>query len=167
MRDVCVRSKYLPMVVLRRLDAVLEDTRQAVLKQKAKLDRAKIVEQGPALCQAAGQAFYNTSPFTMRDLRARARQQQADFEAWLDGYSPNVQEILDNFEFRSDTSIRLPGLDNYGIGTLFEELVRRFNEENNEEAGEHWPPPRCCQTDGPTHLPAARLADQIRNLPAL
>ncbi len=179
LRDVYVRSKYrdviLPMIVLRRLDVVLEDTKQAVLKQKAKLDGAQIVEQDPALCQAAGQAFYNTSPFTMRDLRARSRQQQlkTDFEAWLDGYSPNVQDILDNFEFRnqiprlskrdalgaliekltstkvnlspdpvrnSDGSIRLPGLDNHGMGTIFEELLRRFNEENNEEAGEHWTP---------------------------
>jgi type I restriction enzyme M protein len=124
---------------------------------------------------APGQAFYNTSPFSLRDLRPRARQQQlrADFEAYLNGFSPNVQEILDSFEFRnqiprlsradalgnlieklldrsinlspepvenSDGSIRLPGLDNHAMGTIFEELVRRFNEENNEEAGEHWTP---------------------------
>ena len=101
-----MRGKYrdviLPMTVLRRLDAVLEPTKQAVLDMKASLDKAGIVDQRLALRQAAGQSFYNTSNFTLRDLRSRASQQQlkADFEAYLDGYSPNVQEIIDNFEFR-------------------------------------------------------------------
>ncbi len=179
LRDLYVRGKYrdviLPMTVLRRLDAVLEPTKPAVLDMKASLDKAGVVHQDQALPQAAGQAFYNISKFTLRDLRARASQQQlkADFEAYLDGFSPNVQEILENFEFRNqiqrlskadaigtliekfldpsinlspypvraaDGSVRLPGLDNHGMGTIFEELVRRFNEENNEEAGEHWTP---------------------------
>ncbi len=174
LRDLYVRGKYrdviLPMTVLRRLDAVLEPTKQAVLDMKAALDRAAITNQDQALRQAAGQAFYNTSRFTLRDLKARASQQQlkADFEAYLDGFSPNVQDILENFEFRNqiprlakadalgtlierllspdinlspnpvlggDGSVRHPGLDNHGMGTVFEELVRRFNEENNEEAG--------------------------------
>jgi type I restriction enzyme M protein len=179
LRDLYVRGKYrdviLPMMVLRRLDAVLEPTKQAVLEMKASLDSAGIVHQDQALRQAAGQAFYNTSKFTLRDLKARASQQQlkADFEAYLDGFSPNVQDILENFEFRNqiprlskadalgtliekllspdinlspnpvmngDGSVKHPGLDNHGMGTVFEELVRRFNEENNEEAGEHWTP---------------------------
>src|SRR5216117_986469 len=179
LRDLYVRGKYrdvvLPMMVLRRLDAVLEPTKQAVLGMKAALDEAKIVHQDQGLRQAAGQAFYNTSKFTLRDLKARASQQQlkADFEAYLEGFSPNVQDILENFEFRNqiprlskadalgtliekllspdinlspnpvknaDGSIKHPGLDNHGMGTVFEELVRRFNEENNEEAGEHWTP---------------------------
>jgi type I restriction enzyme M protein len=179
LRDVYVRGKYrdviLPMIVLRRLDAVLEPTKQAVVEMKASLDKAKVSNQDPALRSASGQAFYNTSPFTLRDLRNRASQQQlkADFEAYLDGFSPNVQEILENFAFRNqvpklskadaigtliekfldasinlspnpvlntDGTVRLPGLDNHGMGTVFEELVRRFNEENNEEAGEHWTP---------------------------
>ena len=179
LRDLYVRGKYrdviLPMTVLRRLDAVLEDSKKAALDMKAKLDKAGVVEQDVALRQAAGQAFYNTSKFTLRDLRARASRQQleADFRAYLDGFSPNVQDILDNFEFRNqiqrlskadalgtliekltspdinlspapvkntDGSVRHPGLDNHGMGTIFEELVRRFNEENNEEAGEHWTP---------------------------
>ena len=107
LRDLYVRGKYrdviLPMAVLRRLDAVLEPTKQAVLDMKASLDKAGIVHQDAALRQAADQSFYNTSKFTLRDLRARASQQQlkADFEAYLDGYSPNVQEIFDNFEFRN------------------------------------------------------------------
>ena len=179
LRDLYVRGKYrdviLPMTVLRRLDAVLEDRKPAVLKMKDSLDAAGVVEQDAALRQAAGQAFYNVSPFTLRDLRARASRQQleADFRAWLDGFSPNVQDILDSFEFRNqiprlsradalgaliekltspdinlspdsvtgvDGAVLRPGLDNHGMGTIFEELVRRFNEENNEEAGEHWTP---------------------------
>ena len=179
LRDLYVRGKYrdviLPMIVLRRLDAVLEPTNDAVQSMKANLDSAGITNQDAALRQAAGQAFYNTSVFTLRDLRNRASQAQlkADFEAYLDGFSPNVQEILENFEFRNqipklskadvlgtliekflDSTINLgpkpvlngdgsekhPGLDNHAMGTIFEELVRRFNEANNEEAGEHWTP---------------------------
>ena len=84
--------------MLRRLDAVLEGSKQAVLDMKATLDDAGVVEQDPALRQAAGQAFYNISGFTLRDLRARANRQQltADFQAYLDGFSPKVQDILDN-----------------------------------------------------------------------
>ncbi len=179
LRDVYVRGKYrdviLPMTVLRRLDAVLEPTKQAVLNRKADLDAVGVVNQTPALCRVAKQAFYNTSKFTLHDLRARASRQQlqADFEDYLDGFSPNVQDILDNFEFRNqlarlsradalgaliekltspdvnlapgpvtdaDGTVRRPGLDNHGMGTVFEELIRRFNEENNEEAGEHFTP---------------------------
>ncbi len=179
LRDLYVRGKYrdviLPMMVLRRLDAVLEPGKQAVLSMKENLDQAGITNQDAALRQAAEQAFYNTSRFTLRDLRNRASQAQlkADFEAYLDGFSPNVQEILDNFEFRNqipklskadvlgmliekfldfsinlgpkpvlngDGSVKHPGLDNHAMGTIFEELVRRFNEANNEEAGEHWTP---------------------------
>ena len=179
LRDVFVRGKYrdviLPMTVLRRLDSVLEPTKQAVIEMKASLDRAKIANQDAALRAAAGQAFFNTSKFSLRDLKSRASQQQlkADFEAYLDGFSANVQEILDCFEFRNqiprlskadalgtlierflDPSVNLspnavlnengtvkhPALDNHAMGTVFEELVRRFNEENNEEAGEHWTP---------------------------
>ena len=105
LRDLYVRGKYrdviLPMTVIRRLDAVLEPTKKAVLDMKATLDKAGIVHQDAALRQAAGQAFYNTSPFTLRDLRARASRQQleADFRAYLDGFSPNVQDIINNFEF--------------------------------------------------------------------
>jgi hypothetical protein len=96
LRDVYVRGKYrdviLPMTVIRRLDAVLEPAKGAVLTMKKQLDQAGIVNQRAALCQASGQAFYNTSPFTLRDFKARAKQQQlkADFEAYPDGFSPNA-----------------------------------------------------------------------------
>src|SRR3712207_5367048 len=107
LRDLYVRGKYrdviLPMTVLRRFDAVLEPTKQAVLEMKVLLDKERIVEQDSALRDAAGQAVYNTSKFTLRDLRSRTSQQQLrlDFEAYLHGFSPNVQEILDAFEFRN------------------------------------------------------------------
>lgn len=173
------RSKYrdviLPMTVLRRLDTVLEPVKDNVRAMKEQLDAAGVIEQDVALRQAAGQAFYNTSPFTLRDLRNRASQSKLrdDFEAYLDGFSPNVQDILDNFEFRNqvpklsradalghliekfleptinlgpnpvlngDGSVKLPALDNHGMGTIFEALVRKFNEANNDDAGEHWTP---------------------------
>ncbi len=179
LRDLYVRGKYrdiiLPMTVIRRLDVALEPTKQAVLAMKDRLDKNGIVEQEAALKQAAGHAFYNASPFALRDLRSRAGRQQlrADFEAYLDGFSSNVSDILERFEFRNqiprlsdadalgaliekflspdinlspcpvknpDGSVALFGLDNHAMGTIFEELVRRFNEENNEEAGEHWTP---------------------------
>lgn len=181
LRDVYVRGKYrdviLPMTVIRRLDALLEDSKESVLDMKKKLDAAGIDNQWPALCNVAGQAFCNASPFRLRDLTSRAKKQtlKTDFEAYLDGFSPNVQEILEKFKFRNqiDTMIEAdilgaviekfissdinlspnpvykdeeknilkhPGLDNHGMGTIFEELIRKFNEENNEEAGEHWTP---------------------------
>ena len=94
LRDVYVRGKYrdviLPMTVLRRLDAVLEPTKQAVLDMDAALDEMGITDKKIPLRQAAGQAFYNTSKFTLHDLRARASRQQlkVDFENYLAGFSP-------------------------------------------------------------------------------
>ena len=155
------------MAVLRRFDVVLEKNKKAVLDKKASLDKAGVVEQEQVLRRAAGQAFYNTSKFMLRDLRARDKQAQlkSDFEDYLDGFSQNVQDILNNFDFRhqipklvesdalgimieeflspninlgpdpvlnSDDSVKHPGLDNHAMGTIFEELVRRFNEKNNE-----------------------------------
>ena len=99
LRDVYVPGKYrdviLPMTVIRRLDAVLEDTKQQVLDMKKVLDDAGITNQWGALCNAAGQAFCNASPFCLRDLTGRSAGQKlkTDFEAYLDGFSPNVQEI--------------------------------------------------------------------------
>jgi len=126
LRDLYVRGKYrdviLPMTVLRRLDAVLEPTKQSVLDMKERLDKGGITNQDAALRRAAGHAFYNTSKFTLRDLRARASQQRLrqDFEDYLDGFSPNVQEILDNFEFRNQIP-RLSKAD--ALGTLIEKFL--------------------------------------------
>ena len=179
LRDLYVRGKYrdviLPMTVIRRLDAVLEPTKQQVIDEKKWLDEAGIADQTGPLQQAAEQQFFNASPFTLRDLRNATSQQQLrdNFNAYLDGFSPNVQDILEKFEFRNqiarlstsgaldalverflsqavnlspnpvendDGEVRLPGLDNHAMGTIFEDLLRRFNEDNNEEAGEHWTP---------------------------
>ena len=179
LRDVYVRGKYrdviLPFTVLRRLDAVLESTKQAVLERKKFLDTHGVAEQDGALRMAAGQAFYNTSESTLEKLKTSTAGQRLrdDFIDYLNGFSPNVQEILTKFKFRdqiqtlvdahilgflindfldpdinlsplpikdADGRVRLPALDNHGMGTVFEELIRRFNEENNEEAGEHFTP---------------------------
>ena len=179
LRDLYQRGKYrdviLPMTVLRRLDAVLEPTKEKVLEHQKYLDAAGITAKDGPLKQAAGKAFYNASQFTLRSLLSANNRQQlaADFQAYLDGFSPNVQDILRNFEFHNqisrlsaadalgttiemflspdinlspdpvlnnDGSVRMPGLDNHAMGTIFEDLVRRFNEDNNEEAGEHWTP---------------------------
>ena len=170
------RKEFLPMILLRRFDAVLEDTKKEVLAMKERLTAANIIQQDEALCAVAGQAFCNSSPFTLKDLKSRTNSQQLklDFIAYLDGFSANVQDIITKFKFRNeidtlveggvlglliekfvdnrinlsnrpvlfdDGSVRLPALDNHSIGTVFEELLRRFNEENNvTEAGEHFTP---------------------------
>lgn len=170
------RKIIMPMMVLRRLDALLEPTKDAVLSMKKKLDEQGVINQEAALCSVAGQAFCNSSPFTMKQLKSRTNRQQLklDFIAYLDGFSENVQDIITKFELRNqinklsdggilgmliekfvdprinlsnkpvlddEGNIKLPALDNHSMGTVFEELLRRFNEENNvTEAGEHFTP---------------------------
>ena len=169
------RKIILPMMVIRRFDAVLEPTKKAVLEMKKNLDAAGITEQDEALCAAAGEAFCNSSPYTLSDLKSRTNQQQlrADFILYLDGFSKNVQDIIKKFEFRNqidklsdhdilglliskftDPSINLssrpvttaagvtlPALDNHTMGTVFEEVIRKFNEETNiTDAGRHFTP---------------------------
>jgi type I restriction enzyme M protein len=179
LRDIYRRGEYrnviLPMTVIRRLDAVLESTKDAVLAKKKELERAGVENMDDGLCKIAGQAFCNSSPFKLRDLTARSTpaQLKADFAEYLDGFSPNVQEVIEKFAFRNQIqkmldagilgsviekfvsphinvshlpvlnrggNVVLPALSNHAMGTVFEELIRRFNEENNEEAGEHFTP---------------------------
>ena len=200
LRDLFSRGKYrdviLPMTVIRRFDAVLEPTKHQVLEVDAKLKAAKVDNPDQALRQAAGQAFYNTSKFSLRDLKGATSQQQleADFTNYLNGFSENVQQIIENFKLRQlvpelsksgslgvlldrmlspdinlgpepvrngDGSVRLPGLDNHAMGTVFEELLRRFNEANNEEAGEHWTPRDAVQLM--TNLIFLPIKDQIES----
>jgi type I restriction enzyme M protein len=166
LRDYFKRGKYvdfiLPMTVLTRLDIVLEPTKAEVLAMHVRLDEMGVVNQEAALRMASGLPFYNTSKFSLSSLRNRANPQQLhqDFLDWLDGFSESVQDIIENFKFRRnqvpdlakanligpliekflDPQLKVAALDNHAMGTVFEELVRRFNEANNEEAGEHWTP---------------------------
>jgi len=166
LRDYFKRGKYadfiLPMTVLTRLDTVLEPTKAEVLAMHVRLDEMGVVNQEAALRMASGFPFYNTSKFSLSSLRNRSNPQQLhqDFLDWLDGFSESVQDIIENFKFRRnqvpdlakanllgpliekflDPQLKVATLDNHAMGTVFEELVRRFNEANNEEAGEHWTP---------------------------
>jgi type I restriction enzyme M protein len=182
LRDVYVRGKYrdviLPMIVLRRLDALLEPTKDAVLEELAfQRDEAKFTEWDESgLREASEYVFYNVSTWTLQKLKDTATNSQqilqANFEDYLNGFSPNVKEIIDKFKLRSQVrhmaskdvlldvlekftssninltpyekedaeGRKLPALSNLGMGYVFEELIRKFNEENNEEAGEHFTP---------------------------
>ena len=182
LRDVYVRGKYrdviLPMVVLRRLDALLEPSKEAVLEEvKFQKEEAGLTELDEAgLKDASGYVFFNISTWTLQRLfdTATNSQQilQANFEDYLNGFSPNVKEIIEKFKLKEQVrhmankdvlldvlekftspyinltpfekldpeGRKLPQLSNLGMGYVFEELIRKFNEENNEEAGEHFTP---------------------------
>lgn len=182
LRDVYVRGKYrdviLPMVVLRRLDALLEPSKEAVLEELAfQRDEAGFTEWDESgLREASGYVFYNTSPWTLQRLSETVSNSQqilvTNFEDYLNGFSPNVKEIIEKFKLKSQIrhmaskdvlldvlekftspyinltpfetedpdGRKLPALTNLGMGYVFEELIRKFNEENNEEAGEHFTP---------------------------
>lgn len=171
------RKIILPMFVIRRFDAVLEPTHDAVVAAKKKFEATgKATDFDPALMSIAGQAFVNKSDFTLTDLKSRTNQQQLkkDFINYLDGFSANVQEIINKFHIRNeidrlseqdrlglliekfvdprynfsnrdilneDGSVRIEALDNHTMGTLFEEVIRMFNEETNvTDAGRHFTP---------------------------
>ena len=182
LRDVYVRGKYrdviLPMVVLRRLDTLLEPSKDAVLEevrfQREDMDSIELDDE--PLKAASGQVFYNVSKWTLKTLFNTATNNQqillANFEEYLGGYSDNVKEIIERFELpakirhmagkdvlldvlekfvspyinltsnpvEDPDGNKLPALTNLGMGYVFEELIRKFNEENNEEAGEHFTP---------------------------
>ena len=182
LRDIYVRGKYrdviLPMVVLRRLDALLEPTKAAVLEELVfQKEEAKFTEWDEnGLRQASGYVFYNTSEWTLQRLHDTATNNQqilqANFEDYLNGFSGNVKEIIEKFKLKSQVrhmaskdvllnvlekftspyinltpfekndpeGRKLPPLTNLGMGYVFEELIRKFNEDNNEEAGEHFTP---------------------------
>lgn len=184
LRDVYVRGKYrdviLPMVVLRRLDALLESSKEAVMEElRFQKEEAGFTEgnwDDSGLREASGYVFYNTSPWTLQRLYDTATNSQQLLEAnvldYINGFSENVKEIISKFKLRSqikhmaDKNVllevlekftspqinltphekldpdgrKLPPLSNLGMGYVFEELIRRFNEENNEEAGEHFTP---------------------------
>ena len=201
LRDVYVRGKYrdviLPMVVLRRLDALLEPTKDAVMEELAfQRDEAGFTEWDEGgLREASGYVFYNISDFTLQKLHNTATNSQqilqANFEDYLNGFSPNVKEIIDKFKLKSQIrhmankdvlldvlekftsphinltpfekedpdGRKLPALSNLGMGYVFEELIRKFNEENNEEAGEHFTPREVIELM--THLVFEPIKDKL------
>ncbi len=166
----------MPMMVLRRIDVLLEPTKEQLLKQKQMLDANNIQNQDPILYTVTGYPFFNTSKFTMKTLKSETDplRLKMNFIDYLNGFSKDVQDIIDKFHLRQmvdnlteaerlgsiiekftddkinlsnkpvlddDGNVRLPGLDNHTMGTIFEELLRKFNEENNvTEAGEHFTP---------------------------
>jgi len=182
LRDVYVRGKYrdviLPMVVLRRLDTLLEPTKKAVLSEvKFQVEEMEATELDDApLIDAAGYVFYNTSKWTLTSIKETATNNRqiilANIEEYLNGFSSNVKEIIECFNLKSQfqhmagkdvlldvlekfvsptinltpdevedpEGNKLPALSNLGMGYVFEELIRKFNEDNNEEAGEHFTP---------------------------
>ncbi len=177
LRDVYTRGKYrdiiLPFTVLRRLDAILEPTKEAVLQMHEKLNTMKIDNQAPQLRKVSGYVFYNTSKYTFKKLLNEPGNIRQNLETYLDGFSSDVQDIISKFKLRNqletmeegnitfpliekfctstinlspkpvvdkDGNIVMEGLTNLGMGYVFEELIRKFNEENNEEAGEHFTP---------------------------
>lgn len=166
----------MPMMVLRRIDVLLEPTKESLLAQKKMLDAHNISNQDPILYNTTGYPFYNSSLFTMKTLKSETdpNRLKMNFIDYLNGFSKDVQDILDKFHLRQmvdnlteaerlgsiiekftdekinlsnkpvlndDGTVRLPALDNHTMGTMFEELLRKFNEENNvTEAGEHFTP---------------------------
>jgi len=201
LRDVYVRGKYrdviLPMVVLRRLDTLLEPTKDAVLEevayQKSEMGSTELDEE--PLRQASGYVFYNTSKWTLQKLYETATNNRqillANVEEYLGGFSDNVKEIVERFKLleqmrhmaskdvlldvfekfvspkinltpfdkEDPDGNKLPALSNLGMGYVFEELIRKFNEENNEEAGEHFTPREVIHLM--THLIFDPLKDQL------
>ena len=166
----------MPMMVLRRIDVLLEPTKEQLLAQKKMLDENHFNNQDPILYSITGYPFYNTSLFTMKTLKSETDplRLKMNFTDYLNGFSKDVQDIIDKFHMRQmvdnlteaerlgsiiekftddkinlsskpvlddEGNVRLPGLDNHTMGTMFEELLRKFNEENNvTEAGEHFTP---------------------------
>ncbi|WBX80331.1 class I SAM-dependent DNA methyltransferase [Virgibacillus salarius] len=184
LRDVLVRGKYrdviLPMTVIRRIDALLEPTKEEVEKVHQFLNEKGMVNQDAALQKASGYVFYNTSKFTLRRLLDEPTQIRENFETYIAGFSPNVREIVQKFKFHNqletleeanvlfklverytDPSLKLENLTSLDMGYVFEELIRKFNEENNEEAGEHFTPRDVVALM--THLMFEPIADKIES----
>ena len=152
----------MPFMVLRRIDVLLEPTKAAVLQKKEFCDSHNIVDYTPFLTQVTGYPFYNTSAFTMKTLKNEIDPQRLKMNIieYFNGFSQDVQDIIDKFKLRqqvdnlteanrlgsllekfTDDNINLSAPDNHTMGTIFEELLRKFNEENNvTEAGEHFTP---------------------------
>jgi type I restriction enzyme M protein len=162
-RDTFKRGKYqdviLPLTVLRRLDCVLAPTKEKVLRRSAELSARRLENPYRQLCKATGLAFYNTSRYDFAKLLADAPHLAANLRNYIAGFSPNMREVLEKFDFDNTISkldeagllfkvlerfknvdLHPQTVDNPAMGTLFEELLRRFNEALNENPGEHFTP---------------------------
>jgi type I restriction enzyme M protein len=162
-RDTFKRGKYqdviLPLTVLRRLDCVLAPTKEQVLSTQAKLVDKKLENLNPQLRKAAGFAFYNTSRYDFEKLLADAPHLAANLRNYIAGFSPNMREVLEKFDFDNtiakldeagllfqvlerfkNVDLHPDKVDNPIMGTIFEELIRKFNEALNENPGEHFTP---------------------------
>jgi type I restriction enzyme M protein len=162
-RDTFKRSKYqdviLPLTVLRRVDGVLAPTKEKVLEAQARLKEKKLENPDAQLRKASGYAFYNTSRFDFEKLLADAPHLAANLRNYIAGFSPNMSEVFEKFDFDNTiTKLNEAGLlfqvlerfkgadlhpghvDNATMGTIFEELIRKFNEALNENPGEHFTP---------------------------
>src|SRR6266481_3665445 len=162
-RDTFKRGKYqdviLPLTVLRRLDCVLADTKEKVLGKQAELRGKKLENLDPQLRKIAGFAFYNTSRYDFEKLLADAPHLAANLRNYIAGFSENMRDVLEKFDF--DNTIRRlaesgllfqvlerfknvdlhpDAVPNPMMGTIFEELIRKFNEALNENPGEHFTP---------------------------
>lgn len=161
-RDTFKRGKYqdviLPLTVLRRLDCVLATTKGKVLAKQAEL-KGKLENLDPQLRRIAGFAFYNTSRYDFEKLLADAPHLAANLRNYIAGFSPNMREVLEKFDFDNTISkldeagllfqvlerfknvdLHPAKIDNPTMGTIFEELIRKFNEALNENPGEHFTP---------------------------
>ena len=162
-RDTFKRGKYqdiiLPLTVLRRLDCVLAGTKEKVLAKQAELRGKKLENLDPQLRKIAGFAFYNTSRYDFEKLLADAPHLAANLRNYIAGFSPNMREVLEKFDFDNTISkldeagllfqvlerfknveLHPDRIDNPTMGTIFEELIRKFNEALNENPGEHFTP---------------------------
>ena len=162
-RDTFKRGKYqdviLPLTVLRRLDCVLAGTKEGVLKRQAQLKGKGLEDLDAQLRRASGFAFYNTSRYDFEKLLADAPHLAANLRNYIAGFSPNMREVLEKFDFDNTISkldeagllfqvierfkkvdLHPEKIDNPTMGTIFEDLIRRFNEALNENPGEHFTP---------------------------
>ena len=162
-RDSFKRGKYqdviLPLTVLRRLDCVLAETKEAVLKRQAELSKRGLQDLDRALRSASGFAFYNTSRYDFDKLLADAPQVAANLRNYIAGFSENMRNVLERFDFDNTISkleeagllfqvlerfknvdLHPDRIDNATMGTIFEELIRKFNEALDENPGEHFTP---------------------------
>ncbi|MHB0874916.1 MAG: type I restriction-modification system subunit M [Anaerolineae bacterium] len=162
-RDAFKRGKYqdviLPLTVLRRIDAVLAPTKQAVLETSSRLRHTDLENLAPQLCRASGFAFYNTSLYSFDTLLDDAPNLASNLRAYINGFSDNMREVLEKFDFDNTISklqeagllflvmerfknvdLHPASVSNEEMGRVFEELVRRFNEALNENPGEHFTP---------------------------